>query len=114
MFFRRSCRRLKKWVMSSRDSFSQSDESLDALDGAKPSRVSKWRSSIRSGIKKSKKTKSIITKSIKQAQDRAIETVQQRLPISTFGPQGRTSNWSSDDALNSFERFVFQKLKIYG
>lgn len=98
--------------MSSRDSFSQSDESLDALDGSKSSRVSKWRSSIRSGIKKSKKTTQRVTKSIKQVQDRAIETVQQRLPISTFGPQGRTNNWSSDDALNSFERSVRIHLKI--
>ena len=83
-----------------------SDESLDALEpggGAKPSRVSKWRSSIRSGIKKSKKTTRNVSQQIKKAQDKALDTVQQKLPITSFG-RNKGGTWSSEEGLNSYER----------
>lgn len=82
---------------------SQSDESLD-FDG-KNSRASKWRSSIRAGIRKSKKTTQRVTKSIKHVQDRALESVQQHLPISPFSGLGTNrSEWSSNEGLHSLQR----------
>ena len=79
-----------------------SDGSLNSNSIADKSRVSKWRSSIRSGINKTKKSSKKVANSIKEVQGKALETVNKALPINALGQRGFSKEWSSDD--NYYER----------
>ncbi|CBY20849.1 unnamed protein product [Oikopleura dioica] len=78
---------------------SENDIDSDLSGESKFSRVAKWRSSIRSGIKKSKKTTQKLSKQLKNETQKALDTVQQKLPLKNF------SSGTSLDNLNGNQRF---------